>query len=223
MRRFLSIVAPLLILALSAAALVGTNQARIDRLKAQYDLFQAPPLAGLKTSLVNFLLLGQKPVYDDFISIWLLQALVDSRKEKDADGMLGAIRSVIRHEPKIESIYMLSCFVMMDDMQKPEACQEIILAGLRAFPRSWRLPMTQGFVEYYKLKKPAQAASFFMMAASRQDSPPYVQKVANKLLMTNEISDADLQESLELLSNSGGSDSLRKMLESIVSKKDSSH
>lgn len=217
--RFLSFVIPVVILALSAGILLRTNQSRIDRLKGEYDLFQAPPLAGMKTSLVNLLLLGQKPVYDDFISIWLLQALVDQRKGKDADGMQRAINSVVHHEPKLESIYMLSCFVMMDDMGRPEACQDITLAGLRAFPQSWRLPMTQGFVEYFKLKRPAQAASFFMMAASRRDSPDYVQKVARKLLTTNEVSEEDLQSSLALLKETGSDEAFRKMLESIASSK----
>ncbi len=176
-----------------------TYPSRVSGLYASYDGLVAPPLSELRPDIVNILTLGHKNIYDNFINIWLLQLLIDPDKSVDPERMMTAIRAVIRHTPKLETIYMLSCFTMYLDYKKPENCQEIILAGLQVFPQSWRLPMTQAFVHYFLLKEPAQAASFFQMAASRPNSPPYVQNLVQKLLSENKLDPEDVERSLGIL------------------------
>ncbi len=210
--RFRSSLAPLLATLIFSGLLWQTTPSRIGRLKAEYDLFSPPPLSQLNTTVINIMTLGHFGIYEDFINIWLLQTLLDPRKGTDAEPMMNMIRSVIKHHPRLETTYMLSCFVMFQDYKKPENCQEIILAGLKAFPTSWRLPMTQGYVEYFLMKQPAQAASFFMMAASRPESPEYVQSTVKKLLSENNLSPVDLQKSLDIMAESGNSDAFIKLL-----------
>jgi hypothetical protein len=94
---------------------------------------------------------------------------------------------------------MLSCFVMMQEFNRPETCKRIILDGLSAIPNSWRLPMTQGYVQAFITKEPAQAASFFQMAASREQSPEWVKKVAIKLVRENKLAADDISKSLEII------------------------
>ena len=48
-------------------------------------------------------------------------------------------------------------------------------------------------------KEPAQAASFFQMAASREQSPEWVKKVAIKLVRENKLAADDISKSLEII------------------------
>jgi hypothetical protein len=208
------VILPLLASILFITIILKTSDQRLKTMRAEYDIFAPPPLSQFSSGLIGVLTLGHKAIYDDFINIWLLQTLLDPRKGQDVEGMMRQIRSVIRHHPKLETTYMLSCIVMLQDFKKPEYCQEITLAGLKAFPMSWRLPMTQGYVEYFKMEQPAQAASFFMMAASRPDSPEYVQRTVKKLLSEKDLTPEDLQKSLEIVAETESSEAFIKLLKS---------
>lgn len=213
--RFRSLMLPLAGSLLFIGLLLATNPQRLKTLRSEYDIFAPPPLTRFSPALVSILTLGHKAIYDDFINIWLLQTLMDTRKGTDDASMMTLIRSVIKHQPKLETLYMLSCFVMAQDFKKPGHCQEITLAGLKAFPTSWRLPMTQGYIEYFMLKQPAQAASFFMMAASRPNSPEYVQKTVRNLLDKNDLSPSDLQKSLEIMAENENNKAFIQLLKSL--------
>lgn len=213
------LVFPLLGVLLFGSALALTNQSRVDKLTKSYDLYAAPPLAHMNPKFLTAFMLGQKAIYDDFISIWLLQSLMQNDRPRDPEKLMEQIRSVIKHHPKLETTYMLSCFVMLNDLKSPQHCQEINLEGLKAFPMSWRLLMTQAFVEYSAMKHPAQAASFFMMAAQREDSPVYVKKAAEKLVNTRELTDEDIAKSLELIGQNEGKSQFLDLLQSIDKNK----
>ncbi len=77
--------------------------------------------------------------------------------------------------------------------------------------------MTQGYVSYFLMKEPAQAASFFMMAASRPKSPAYVQRLVNKLIRENTLDPKDIEESLKILDQHGGSETFKQILSTIES------
>ncbi|SMF82578.1 hypothetical protein [Pseudobacteriovorax antillogorgiicola] len=200
-------------LSVSLIYLYQTMPERVRHLSRSYDVFKPPPLSALSSEFISIMTLGHKHVYDDFINIWLLQTLMNENKPADPDGMMNSIRSVIRHQPKLETTYLLSCIVMFEDFKKPEHCQEIILEGLKAFPQSWRLPITQGYVHAFLLKEPAQAASFFLMASSRQKAPPWVKRVVDKLLAKDNISEDDLSRSIHLLEQSSQSKSFNNIIE----------
>jgi hypothetical protein len=212
--RIRSLLLPLLASLVFIGLLLNTNDQRLKTLHREYDIFAPPPLSQFSSAVISVITLGHKAIYDDFINIWLLQTLLDSRKGQNAEAMIEMIRSVIKHHPQLETTYMLSCFVMLQDFKKPEYCQEIILAGLKAFPTSWRLPMTQGYIDYFQMKQPAQAASFFMMAASRPGSPEYVQKTVKKLLSEKDLTPEDLQKSLDIMAETENSETFIKLLKS---------
>ncbi|RYZ52457.1 MAG: hypothetical protein EOP07_19590 [Proteobacteria bacterium] len=196
-----------------------TNPSRVDKLTKSYDLYAAPPLAHMNPKFLTAFMLGQKAIYDDFISIWLLQSLMQKDSARDPEKLMEQIRSVIKHQPKLETTYMLSCFVMLKDLNSPQYCQEINLQGLKAFPMSWRLLMTQAFVEYSAMNHPAQAASFFMMAAQRENAPVYVKKAAEKLVNTRELTDDDIAKSLELIGQNEGKTQFLDLLKTIDKNK----
>ncbi len=126
--------------------------------------------------------------------------------------MMVLIRSVLRHQPRLETSYMLSCIIMFDEFKHPEECQEISLLGLKAFPQSWRIPMLQGYVHAVLLKEPAQAAAFFNMAASRPHRPSWVQRLVSKLTDSSAFTEDDLQQSIQILSRSPQSEEFSDLL-----------
>jgi hypothetical protein len=75
--------------------------------------------------------------------------------------------------------------------------------------------MTQGYVSYYLLNDSHQAATFFMMAASRPQSPQYVQSLVKKLLKQDKLNADDIESSIQLLDKYGGSSTFKEILESI--------
>ena len=80
---------------------------------------------------------------------------------------------------------MISCFVLALDLGYPQGCGGVTLDGLKAFPESWRIPVTQGFVAQvaaYLLKDQQSAATYYTLAASRQGAPKFLQRIAKHLV-----------------------------------------
>ena len=157
--------------------------------------------------------LGHKHVYDDFINLWLLQTLMDERLDTNTGAMLSSIRAVIKHRPKLETLYLLSCIVLMERFDGVQYCQEITLAGLEVFPESWRLPIMQGYIHAVMLEEPAQGAAFFRMAASRPNKPAWVLSLAKRLASSENISQEDISKSLTIINGFPQAESFRKILE----------
>lgn len=154
----------------------------------------APPLSELSTNILNIVSLGKRPLIDDFMHLWMLQYLgSEDLSHYDSTEITRAIKQVTKHQIRIESFYMLSCIVQFKAFKTPENCEDIIISGLKAFPRSWRLPMMQGYVFALELERPARAAFYFSIAASRPNSPAYVERVAKKLLDKNELTEKELR------------------------------
>ncbi|MCX6116537.1 MAG: hypothetical protein NT027_03275 [Proteobacteria bacterium] len=76
--------------------------------------------------------------------MWTIQILLDPNlKSYATDSMMTEFfRKTLSQRPKVESLYLLSCFTMSIDFDRPDACVEIGKWGIEAFPESWRIPMT---------------------------------------------------------------------------------
>ncbi len=182
--------------------------------KKRHVLLGVPALADLDTRLINILTLGHRGLYDDFITIYALQYLIEPDILKlPATDVQKAIRTVSRHRPKIESFYMLSCFVLSLDMKSPELCEPVCLDGMAALPHSWRIPATQGFVYMSLLKDKARAALWYEMAGSKPGAPAYMKSLAGKLAAQAEINISDIEDTLRSLSEVEGGSRLTEFLE----------
>ncbi len=158
----------------------------------QQSVVTPPPLSLLSTSVLNTVTLGYRGLYDDFADIWLLQTLGEKDvKRFDPQQLITAIRSVTRHGPKLESLYLLSCFVLTFELAKPEECQAISVDGMKALPTSWRIPMTQGYVTAFVLNDPGAGALYYQLAGSLQGAPPFLASLATKLAAHGEFSDEE--------------------------------
>lgn len=187
---------------------------------ASYRLVDPPPLTTLDPRLLNIMTLGFRGVYDDLLSIWSIQFLVDPRiKSESPEEVFKSLKLISGHRPKIESIYMLSCFALGLDLERPDLCKDIIIDGMNAMPDSWRLPVTMAFMYAYKLNDIPNAATFYALAASRPDAPEFLKKLSVNMVQNNSISVQEMQESLEKMFDAPGGSKVGTFLNDLVKKK----
>jgi hypothetical protein len=194
----------LLLIAIGTCIRTGRSLSPIE--KASWKLVSAPPMSGLNSKSIDILTLGHRGIFDDIATIWIIQFLGDKElvKTSSAEDVYKAIYSFTRHQPRMEGIYLLSCFVLALDFDHPEYCESISLDGLKAFPDSWRIPMAQGFIASFKLQDDLKAAAFYQMAASRPNSPEYVGRLAKRLSERGYANGQDLNETIDMLSEVPG-------------------
>lgn len=197
---------------------VGSDLGKQER--ASYKLVTEPPLAALDPKALDVLMLGHSGLYDDFALIWSVQILADPKLHESTtpEELHKTMLSILKHQPKIEGLYLLACYALGLDFKRADLCEEISILGLQAFPDSWRIPMTQGFMASFILKDNLKAAAFYELAASRAKSPPYVGKLAKRLSARGFADGQDLEETIQIMKNVPGGarviDSLRQALQS---------
>ena len=158
-----------------------------------------PPLSYLPTSYLKILTLGYWGLYEDFLHLWSLQVLLDPGIKMVAPEDLGRfIRFSSQHRPRIETFYMLSCFTMAFDLKAPGQCEDITLAGLKAQPHSWRIPVIQGYLELRSLGQPSKAQLYYRLAASKPNAPKFLGSLASKLASGTVGNDRGFDNSLDL-------------------------
>ncbi len=204
--------AALLIFTVATCVRVGTRSGETER--SAWKLVTAPPLASLSTKHIDLMTLGHRGLYDDFMTVWAIQFLADPKltEKASADAVYGAMSSITRHLPRTEALYLFSCFVLAFDYKHPEYCEEFSVQGLRAFPNSWRIPMTQGFIAFFEQKNDIKAAAYYQLAASRPNSPPYVARLANKLAKRGFANGQDLNETMDMLRDVPGGTKIIEVL-----------
>ena len=197
---------PAALLTLTCATCIREGRTAGPHERSKYKLVTSPPLANLDSKHLNLITFGHRGLYDDFVLVWAIQFLADSelKQKATAEELNSAIVSIVSHTPKVEALYLLSCYVLALDYKRPEFCENISVQGLKAFPKSWRIPMTQGFVASFEEKDDMKAAAFYQLAASRPSSPPYVAKLAARLTERGFANGQDLNETIELMSDVPG-------------------
>jgi hypothetical protein len=153
--------------------------------------------------------------------LWALQVLASEEVKKlTADELANYIRYFTNQRPKLESLYLFACFMIGLELEGPLHCKEISLAGLEAFPTSWRIAMTQGFIHTSVLNEPAQGAVYFHMASQFRESPPYVANLARRLMNSRVLTPTDIEESLAVLSKVPGGSKFQDFISDAAKRKE---
>ncbi|MCX6126490.1 MAG: hypothetical protein NTV34_17280 [Proteobacteria bacterium] len=207
-----------LLLILSAGISIELGRQRGPRERLSVDKLAPPPMSQWSPRAVSIASLGHRGLYEDFSVIWLLQLLAepDIKAIGKPEQIYQAIIPVLRQTPKIESIYLLSCTVLAIDLKEPKYCEEITLLGLKAFPESTYIPMTQGFVFSFLLNQRAKAAPYYGLAASRPNAKDYVKRIALKFAQEAGSNINDLNDSMELLKDMPGGTKLLEMMRPVL-------
>ncbi len=172
-----------------------------------------PPLVQLDPRMIDIVTLGHRGLYDDFINIWAIQILMDEAVRRESpDAVARTIRQITRNKPKLETLYMLSCFVLAIDFQRPDLCLPISLDGMAAFPDGWKIPVTQGAVFAFKMNRPAESVPFFLIASRKAGAPAYMGSLAKKLAAKGGVSLTRGSEDIEFLDALPGGNRLKESL-----------
>ena len=107
------------------------------------------------------------------------------------------IHQVIKHKPKIKSLYLYSCFVLAFDYKKPELCKEISDIALSIYPRNRSIAITQGFISVFLLDKIKEGIQYFELAAQPKNSPTFVLSFVKKL-KENKLQNSDIKKMREI-------------------------
>ncbi len=170
-----------------------------------YDPVSPPPLARLKPAVVDVITLGHRGVIEDFMHLWMLQIFTNRDLPKTYGAKLFESTSLVANQKiRIESFYLIACFFLGNDMDRPQDCESILLQGLQVFPDSWRIPMVLGYVYNFQLHDPTKAAAMYGIASSRPDSPPYVISVARKLINQEQVTQTEIDETMKLMTEVPG-------------------
>lgn len=169
--------------------------------KRDYRHMDAPPLAKMNTRFIDIFTLGHRGLYDDFVTIWSLQALMDLKLSLvPPEEVQKAVLSVTRHYPKVESLYSVSCYILAYDFKRPDLCERITADGIKALPDSWRIPMIQGYLYYEPLKNMRNATLYYGLASSKEKAPAFLKRLATNMVKKNALELEDLDAlSRELL------------------------
>ena len=168
--------------------------------RQSHQLLEVVPLSRFEPSMIDILTLGYRGVYDDFLAIWLVQILADAQVRQADPGQLNNILQIaVRQQPKLESVYMLSCFVMTFDLHHPEYCEPLISDGIKAMPQSWRLPATAGYVAAFKSGDPSKASLYYALAAAQPGAPGYFKSFSAKLAASGALTGDERRQAISEL------------------------
>lgn len=141
------------------------------------------PLLSINPALVKIATLGHQDLYMDLAYFWLLQSLiVPENSLENADEIYRKIHLLMKHHPKIESLYTLSCFVMALDYHRPKLCEEFANEGMKALPKSWMIPATTAYMFAFVLKDPVKGSYFYKKTESLPQRPDFLVKLSERLM-----------------------------------------
>lgn len=148
-----------------------------------------PVFIDLKPQALEALTFGHKAAYDDFLTLWTMHSMVDSAFAFHLEDWRDVVRRILVHEPRLETFYTFTCIASQVLKNDIDICVELTAIGLKVFPESWRIPVTQAYIYGVILKDKEKAGAFYRLAAAQPKCPPYVISAANYI--AGDMSNAD--------------------------------
>lgn len=161
-----------------------TNKKILDGTSSMAPLIHHQPLS------VSTVFLGHKRLYVDYLYLWLLQYLLPHKGIllESEETLLTRTHSVLKWQPPMESIYLLSCHLLGLEKKKHKNCLPILTKGMEAAPYSWRIPLMlayiYGFLEDDRLK----ASKYYKISSEKKGAPAFTQSLALKLQENKNLS-----------------------------------
>ncbi|MFK7872634.1 MAG: hypothetical protein AB8C84_05610 [Oligoflexales bacterium] len=127
--------------------------------------------------------LGHHRLYQDYLFIWSIQEIMSPAKQEvtHQKKIIKTFQDIAKEHIRIEPYYMMTCFYINEVYSRPEDCAAITHEGLKIFPGSWRISMTQAYIEAYLLHNHLTGAAMYRIAAQHQLAPEWVGRLADKL------------------------------------------
>ena len=145
-------------------------------------LDEYPFFSRLPKKAVDILTLGNGRVYNIYLYLYTLQIFANDKvKEVDPVKFANWSIEVLKHKPEIEGTYALACYTLVVDLNRGDLCEGINKIGMEAMPKSWMIPLVQGWVHLFKELKLKKAAHYYGIASNIEGSPPYLKGLVKKI------------------------------------------
>lgn len=196
-----SVILSVLLMFISCFGLFIFSEKTEDEIRNRYELVNKIPLSGLKREVIDVLVLGQAPIYDNFVHLWTTQYLGSQELlQENPDILASKLREVLHLNIKSESFYLLSCFRFIFHFKRPELCHPIALKGMQVMPDRWMIPAALAYA-YLEEERFEESANIFDAAGQIEGAPEYFRTVGDKLRSKQVIDPAVQNEILEVLGN----------------------
>lgn len=170
----------LIILCFAIFFIDTTSSSRLETLRESKSNYQLPPLSSYSPTIRAIATIGQKDLYDDFISIWLTAELQNPHTKEDVEALDEFIMGILPLKPRVASSYFLSCYLMMG-FEDSSKCIKYLNIGKKLFPNDWKMPFLEGYISLFILSQPKQASLYFSEAEKIEKAPKYIKGIRIKL------------------------------------------
>ena len=166
------------------------------------DRYSDPFWLHIPKEIRKLLTLGQDAIYSDYLFLWSIQEATNPpRPDEEKERLFKTYTNIAKERIPFEAYYMMACYDVALDYKQPELCSQITLEGLQAFPGSWRLIMTQAYIETYEILDIAAGAALYRLASTHEWAPSWVARLATKLEAHPEITEQDRRRIKRLMQN----------------------
>ncbi len=170
----------LIILCFAIFYLGSTSSSRLATLEKSKSNYQLPPLSSYSPTVIAIATIGQRALYDDFISIWLTVELQNPHKKEDITELDPFISAILELKPLVPSSYYLPCYLMIE-LKDSRKCIKYLDIGKKLFPNDWKMPFLEGYISLFLLSEPKRASVYFSQAEKLEKAPKYVKGIRMKL------------------------------------------
>lgn len=126
--------------------------------------------------------LGRSYAAADVMWLTTVQLMGDPRAEaKRWPGLEDWIDLTTRLDPTFETPYYYGALLLVGEPERAAKADLLLARGQRALPTSFSLPAMRGFIAYFTLLDPAQAAVHYREAAALPGAPPFLEAFARRL------------------------------------------
>ena len=185
--------------------LVGNLHFVAEHTVPNSDRYGDPFWLHIPKEIRKVLTLGQDAIYSDYLFLWSIQEATNQpRPASEQERLFRSYKNIAKERIPFEAYYMMACYDVTLDYKRPELCSDITLEGLKAFPGSWRIIMTQAYIETYETLDIAAGAALYRLASTHEWAPPWVARLASKLESRPEITEQDRRRIKRLMQDIPG-------------------
>lgn len=189
------------ILTIAFAIGISATSSVLTKKESQQAVYSVtvPPLAQYDPRIIDIATFGFRGLYDNFVEIWMIQYLVDSRSlSGDSKVIFDTVMRTFKANIRRFELYTLVCAIFDQEYKQPELCEPISLKGLELFPTNFQISTTQGWA-HLRLQEFEKAAKMFKIASEVEGAPQHIKNLSDRLDRGTSIDRADLEKLMKTL------------------------
>ncbi len=186
-------------MALLLGSLTSVARVHLERLEEQR--LEASLLYLPKGHYLRAMSLGHEETLADIFYVWSLQYYSNYSDEKRFDYLEQVFSHVIAElDPRFVEVYLVGALIMSTEAGRSDLALDLYDKGLERNPDSWELAYWAGW-ESYDTKDYTRARIYWKRAAEMPGAPPFIERLASRMLEYAGDLRAALAEYVDLAEN----------------------